>query len=338
MRIFYLFRSDLKILESYHKYKNLEDFKKNCWDFYLIMCLWLLENNYFDEIVVWRLLDKKKDDIIFKLPGKKKFIQKFVRSLDKVFNYPRSDLAFFRGGFKIYDDLTRKNPDFFGIKLYLGANGPRKYSIYGGKYDKILVEDERDLKKNCIPFYKIGIPGIFKPLDLEKKYDISWVCNFTQIRYKGQEYFIKQISRSKFLRSLKIIHVGNKPEIGKRLCQKYRITNVEFIGHISRFDLNEILNLSKFGVVTSNGADGSPRISTEILSSGTPLLIRKQTRLLRYYRKLDYVKTFDDDKFKHIYEEANKNYKELRQKNLDGLKHELNLDNIMAMNLKLWGR
>ena len=333
---FYLFRSDLKILENYHQYNNLKDFKKNCWDFYLIMLLNLLENDYFDEVVIWRLFDKKKDDIVFNLPGKKRFIQRWVKSLDKVFNYPSPEISLFRGGFKIYDDITKKNPKFFGSKLYLGANGPRRYPIYGGIYDKILVEDERDIKKKCFPFYKIGVPNIFKPLYLEKKWDICFPANSTQIKYKGQEYFIQQIAKSKFLKSLKIVSVGNKPDIIRKLCRNYKITNIECLDRVSRIELNRILNMSKFGVVSSNNRDGTPRISTEILRSGTPLLIRKQTRLLKYYRQLDYVKTFDDDKFKHVYREADSKYEELRQKNLDGLNNELSLDTVMNLNLKLW--
>jgi len=101
--------------------------------------------------------------------------------------------------------------------------------------------------------------------------------------------------------------------------------------------VNEALNQSKFGLVTSNDVDGCPRISTEILATGTPLLIRGKTRLLKYYRDLDCVKTFSDNDLEKVYKEAKKNYEEMRQKNLDALEHELSLDNIMQMNLKLWG-
>lgn len=337
MRRFYLFRTNLTNLESYHQYNNnLKDFENNLWDFYLVAGIWLLRNTECEEVTIWRLTKNKSYSIKFKLPNNKLYIQRWVKSLNEVFNYPRPDISLFRGGFKIYDDITKKNSKFFKKKLYLGANGPRRYPCYGGIYDKILIEDERDVIKNCIPFYKIGPPKIFKPLDLDKIYDICWPCNFTQIKQKGHEYFIQQVSKSNILRNSKIVHIGNKPEVGKKLCQKYGITNIKFIGHVDRFRVNKVLNQSKFGVVTSNNVDGCVRTSTEIIGSGTPLLIRNETRLLKHYRNLECVKTFSDNKLEKIYKEAKKNYEEMKQKNLEALENELSMDNIMKMNLKLW--
>lgn len=334
MKRFWLFRTNLTNLESYHKYDNLEDFENNLWDFYLLQGLWLLKNIDCKEVTIWRMTKKKNYDITFTINGKK-FIQKFVRDFNVCFKENNPSVSFFRGGFPEYCRLLRKNRDFFGTSLYLGAS-KRRYPIYGGKYNNILVESERDMRNNYIPFYKIGPPLIFHPLDLEKKWDICWPCNFSQIKQKGQEYFIHLISKSKFLKTLNIVHIGNQPKVGKNLCTKYKVNNIEFLDRLDRFGVNEVLNQSKFGVVTSNEVDGCPRISTEILASGTPLLIRKQTRLLKYYRSLDYVKTFTDSAFERVYKEADSKYEELRQKNLEGLKNELSLDTIMNMNVKLW--
>jgi len=334
MKRFWLFRTNLTNLESYHGFDDLENFESNLWDFYLLQGLWLLRNTKCEEVTIWRMTKKPDYDIIFKVNGKK-FIQKFVRDFNVCFKEKSPDVTFFRGGFPEYCRLVRKNRGFFGTKLYLGAS-KRRYPIYGGKYNKILIESEQDMKNNCIPFYKVGPPLIFHPLNLEKKWDISWPCNFTQIRHKGQEYFIHQISKSNFLKSLKIVHIGNQPKVGKQLCRKYKITNIEFLDRLDRFGVNKVLNQSKFGVVTSNEVDGCPRISTEILASGTPLLIRKRTRLLKHYRSLDCVKTFNDDRFKQIYKEADSKYEELRQKNLEALENELSLNTIMNMNIKLW--
>jgi hypothetical protein len=63
MRSFWLFRPNLKTLEYYHKFTSLKTFKEQCHDYYLIFPLWLLENNYFDEVVIWRLSDKQIPDI-----------------------------------------------------------------------------------------------------------------------------------------------------------------------------------------------------------------------------------------------------------------------------------
>lgn len=331
---FWLFRTNLTNLESYHQYDNFEDFKKNLWDFYLWCGIWLLENTKCQEVDIWRLTKNKSYSIKFKLPNNKLFIQRFVKNFNECFKYSSPTISFFRGGFPQYDEVIKKNPKFFGNKIYLGAS-KRIYPIYN-KYDKILIEDERHMKKKCIPFYKIAPSNIFYPLNLEKKWDICFPANGTQIKYKNQEYFINQISKSEFLRNLKIVNIGNKPEIIEKICKKHGINNIELLGHVDRFNVNKILNQSYFGLVASNNVDGCPRVIMEIIASQTPLLIYNQTHLLKYYRDLDCVNVFSDNKLEKIYKRAKKNYEEMKQKNSEYLNSELSLDKIMEMNLKLW--
>lgn len=99
--------------------------------------------------------------------------------------------------------------------------------------------------------------------------------------------------------------------------------NIEFVGKKNRHELNEYINYSKFGLVTSNLIDGCPRISTEILATGTPLLIRNLTRLLNYY-KLKSIRIFDDSNLEKVFMKSFNKYEELRQKNLEYLKSEFN--------------
>ena len=125
--------------------------------------------------------------------------------------------------------------------------------------------------------------------------DILWPNNLSQIRYKGAEYFIDKISKSKFLKSLNIVHAGNNPKLLNKIKNNYGVTNIKSAGLISRPVLNKLLNQSKFGLVTSNRTDGCPRISTEILCSGTPLLIRDKTRLLKYYKQRGVIEFNDNN-------------------------------------------
>lgn len=250
----------------------------------------MLENTELEEFVVWRLMPQPTDRTVhssrteFEVNGKS-FIQLFVNDFTDCFNFtqfPKPYITLFRGGFPEYAEITKTNPDFFGLKLYLGA-GRRIQPQYGGIYDKVLVEDERDYGANTIPFYKTANPNIFYPIDLEKKWDICWPCNFAQLKYKGQEWFIKQVSKSDYLKSLKILHLGNKPEIGMDLCKKYGVNNIDFKGWVTRTELNKYLNQSKAGLVTSNMLDGNPRVMTEIMSSGTPVIIRNDSRYIDDY-------------------------------------------------------
>lgn len=335
MKTLFIFRTNLKNLEYYHEYKDLETFKNNCHDFYLNMGINFLENNYFDKVVIWRLSDDPIKKIKYVINGKK-FIQKWVKDFSEIFKYDKPDVSFFRGGFQEYCKITKINPDFFGLKLYLAA-GKRLFPQYGGIYDKILIEDERDNNGDnyIIPFFKTTNSNIFKPLNLDKKYDLCIISNFTQNRYKGTDLIINELGKhNNFLDNLKICHIGNKSEIGMDLCKKYNVKNIEFLGHISREKINEILNQSKFGIINSNRLDGCPRVITEILTSGTPLFINEKTRLLSYYKKYGVVEFSDENMTKKIIK-GFENYERLKKEIIDNL-HIFDMDHICKMNFKNW--
>ena len=285
MRSFWLFRSDIKNLEYYHEFKDLQIFKKKCHDYYLLLPLWLLENDYFDEVVIWRLTKPDRPDIVFDINGKK-FIQRWVRNFNQTYDYPAPEISFWRGGFQVYDTVTKEKPKQFGLKLYLGA-GKRITSQWGGRYDKHLIEDERDAEKikGSIPFYKTASPEIFKPLNITKDWHFCWPCNFTQINYKGQAFLMDVIGSCSNLKNMKFVHCGNKPEVGKKMAKDRGLKNIEFVGSVDREKLNEYLNRSFFGLNMSNQNDGCPRVSTEILMSGTPLIIRDTVRLLQFFKQ-----------------------------------------------------
>ena len=94
MKTFWLFRSNLKPLESYHQYRNVETFEKNCYDFYMLYPLWLLRSGAFDQVIVWRLTDTPKfdrlptrEDINFLVDGKR-YIQMWVTNFNETIYMP----------------------------------------------------------------------------------------------------------------------------------------------------------------------------------------------------------------------------------------------------------
>lgn len=334
-RIFWMFRTNLINLEYYHEFKDLETFENNCHDFYLLMPLFFIKNNDFDEVIIWRMYPEKKDDIIFNI-GEKQFIQRWVKDFNEVFEYEKPDVSFFRGGFQIYCDITKKDPDFFGLKLYLGSS-KRVIPKFGGIYDKILVEDDFDIfqYKGSIPFFKTANEKIFRPLNSNLAFNICWIANFTQLKHKGQEYFINKVADSAYLSQQKIIHVGNRPEIGKDLCNKYNVRNILFLNYRTRSEINDILNISKCGIVTSNLEDGCPRILTEIMMSGTPLLKRRQTRMLDFYYRNGSVLIFNDEFLEETVKYLNENYDKYKKMAVETIDN-FTLDKICKKNLELW--
>ena len=337
MRIFWEFRSNLTSLEYYHEYKDYKTFKENCHDYYMLFPLWLLENDYFDEVIIWRLSKKSIEDIIFHI-GKKRFIQRWVNSFHQTLRYSSPEISFWRGGFPEYDQTVNLKPSHYGKKIYLGA-GRRIFSQFGAEYDAYLIEDERDFvdEKKCIPFYKTASPQIFYPVEppVEKKFDICWPCNFTQLKYKGQAFFIGQIARNKELQRLKIIHCGNKPEVGKELCKKHNIKNIQFVGSVSRPELNKYLNKSKFGMNLSNQIDGCPRVSTEVLMSGTPLILMGSVRLLNIYKKNGVIEVNEDNIKEKVIDGMN-NYELYQTQTLHAIKHEISFEKICKKNIEMW--
>ena len=340
MKTFWLFRSNIRNLEYYHSepFHNLEWFKEACHDFYMLFPLWLLENNYFDEVIIWRLSSNQVEDIVFDINGKK-YTQKWVRNFNQTIYYSAPDISFWRGGFKEYDEATKLNPKHFGLKLYLGA-GRRTFSQWGGKYDVYLVEDERDFVQdvNILPFYKTASPSVFQKLESDLftlNWDICWPCHFEQIRYKGQEYFLNLIANDEYLKTLKIVHCGNKNEVGKKICQEHNINNIHFAGQVDRPQLNMFLNRSKFGLNLSNLQDGCPRVSTEILMSETPLIVSEETRLLKYYKQQGVIEVNQKNIVNRI-KFAMNNYELLKEQVSYVVNNELSFDNICKKNIELW--
>ncbi|MCK5604587.1 glycosyltransferase [Candidatus Pacearchaeota archaeon] len=339
-RIMWLFRTNLRPLEYYHKYQELEEFKEKCHDFYLLQGTWFLENDYFDEFVVWRLHPQggHQNDILFDINGKR-FVQRWVDNFNDVIkpdrNYGQPMISFMRGGFPEYDELTQKYGEQLGTKLYLGA-GRRVTPQYGGVYDKILVEDQSEVGGRQIPFYKTCNPQVFQPLINQKiKYDLCWVCNFVQHRFKGQEDFIRAVGASPYLKKLRILHVGNQPDLGKDMCLKYGVDNITFKDSVSRFELNILLNQTKFGIMTSGKGDGCPRVITETLCSGTPLIIRDQTRLLDYYKKHGVI-TYTDSNITSQIQLALKYCDHYKKGVTHSIENYLTTKNICEMNYSLW--
>lgn len=334
MKRFYLIRSNITDLEYYHKYKTLEEFENNCHDFYLLFPLWLIKNNYIDEVIIFRLTNKSRPNIEFDINGKK-FKQVWVHNFIEIGKYPQPIISLWRGGFKEYDEVVKKIK--VGFSMYLGT-GKRVYPQFGGNYNIYLQEDLKDYNENYnnLPFYKISAPKVFHKRSEDcYSWDICWPCNNTQWKYKGQTEFIEILSKSKLLKKLRIIHCGNQPDKLKKLCEKNNITNIDFLGHIDRMDLSDILKKSRFGLCMSNREDGCPRVVTEILGTGTPLIISEKTRLLPFYKEGGVIEINSNNAEKQILHNI-KNYKTIKNILYNRINTDLNFNSICKKNIDLW--
>ena len=347
MKILYLFRSNLKNLEYYHSYNTIEDFEKYCHDFYLLMPLEFLKMGVFDKVYIWRLSDKKRPDIEFKVKNEKGskglFIQKFsLNKFKDVFKYDKPDVSIFRGGFKEYDNLINMNKSFFGKSFYLGASR-RFHPSYGGIYDYILYESENDLYDNKKEnykykrFFKTVNPKVFYPIKKnEILFDVVWPWKYTSDFRKGEKFLLESISKHDGLKQLRFFHCGNEPKKAERLFNKYGVKNIQCEGNYHYLKMVNILNNGFCGLVTSDKEDGCPRLSTEIISCGTPLVIRDKTRILEYYKGDGFLQYYDAESLYNQIIYSIKHYNEIRKKIINRLHNDLSLRKICEMNLKEW--
>jgi len=72
----------------------------------MLLPLWLLQNDYFDEVIIWRLSKGARPDIKFEVNGKY-YIQRWVRDFKDTYDYSKPEVSFWRGGFQEYDNATK---------------------------------------------------------------------------------------------------------------------------------------------------------------------------------------------------------------------------------------
>ena len=85
----------------------------------------------------------------------------------------------------------------------------------------------------------------------------------------------------------------------------------------------------------SNKNDGCPRVVTEILCSGTPLIVSDQTRLLPYYKKKGVIEVNDSNISDKIMEGLSY-FPRYKQDVLQAIKTTLSFDSICQKNIDIW--
>jgi len=128
-------------------------------------------------------------------------------------------------------------------------------------------------KLRYTPAFYIDL-GVFKPQNLEKKYDI--VFSGRLVKNKGIILLLEAVKNLKFkIKDLKLIIVGDgplKPEIEIYIKKNKLENNVEFSGWLpSTEDVAIIYNQSKIMVMPSYN-EGGPRVTLEAMACKTPVL------------------------------------------------------------------
>ena len=185
--------------------------------------------------------------------------------------YP--DIVFARGGFPFYNTFLKRTPNSY--RMYYGAGArfmPKDFT----NYKLILVDTKKQQRKVRAAFPKIkckllvkpAADTIFKPMGMEKKWDVIFIGNASQARMKGHKWFFKSTKDS----GLNILNVGIRD---KELVEAN--PHIEFTGSVPRTRVAEYINQSKIGVCCSTKIDSQPRIIAEYLACGIPIIVLNKT-------------------------------------------------------------
>ena len=85
----------------------------------------------------------------------------------------------------------------------------------------------------------------------------------------------------------------------------------------------------------SNRVDGCPRVATEILMSGTPLIVRDLTRLLPFYKKNGVIEVNEKNIAKKI-KGGLEEYDQYKREVTYAIKNSISFDAVCKKNIYRW--
>jgi hypothetical protein len=194
----------------------------------------------------------------------------WIHSL-KHYNGFKPDVIIARGGFREYDCLLWKYEN--AKKIYYGANHgciPPK----GIKYWGIMVDSERQAKliesRKLRPllFFKPA-PPIFKPVDIQKKYDVCFVAIHPNDSRKNVRWVYKTCPKS-----LKVLQLGNAPR-GIKVPKNFTIKKVRHA------KVPRAMNKCHVLAAPYKSEDSGPRVITEALACNVRPFMLPETEYWR---------------------------------------------------------
>ena len=222
--------------------------------------MWL---QLFDE-----LTKKERREIYFRgndsfFDSEYKNIRIFCGNENKV-DYLREQFVFSRGGFDYYLPILKTAQ--FAYKIRYGA-GKRYMPEPEIDYQLVLVDTEEQKAEVLAKYPKANVhlfikPAArhFKPIDMEKEYDVCYIANGQQARFKGIEWVYNTAPKD-----LKILHLGYP--------SKFKPPANVTCRRVDRIDMPAEINKCRIGIVPYGSIDSCPRVIPEMLACGLPLII-----------------------------------------------------------------
>jgi glycosyltransferase involved in cell wall biosynthesis len=177
------------------------------------------------------------------------------------------DLIIARGGFPYYDKIMQRFPE--AKKVYYGA-GKRFYPTSSFKdYDLFLTDApaQRDAirkKGKRAELFIKPAATMFKPIDVQKRYDVCFLANAKQRKIKRHDMLIDALDGR-----ISALIVGNTDKKLYTQCGD----NITLGGWHLRHELPKLISQCKIGVCCSTGYDSCPRVIPEYLACNLPVVV-----------------------------------------------------------------
>ena len=165
---------------------------------------------------------------------------------------------FARGGFDYYLPVLKRYPSAYKIRY--GA-GPRLYPEKGIDYDLVLVDSESQKKKVQKKFPRQRVETFFKPagnhfkpMDIEKKYDVGYVAAIPEDARKRCKWVYKTLPKD-----LKMLQLGQTPK-------KLKVPKNVKLKHCRSDKMPKYINQCRTIICPYTEDDSGPRIISEAMA------------------------------------------------------------------------
>jgi hypothetical protein len=180
-----------------------------------------------------------------------------INSRSIMVGFKRPTHIFARGAFPYYIPTLKRFKKAYKVRY---AAGKRLVPEKNIRYDLILVDSEKQKKKVQKKFPKLRVEVFFKPaanhfkpMDVEKKYDVGFVAAIPEDRRKRVKWVYKNLPKG-----LKVLQLGHKP--------KFKVPKNVKIKHVKSDKMPKMISQCKTIICPYTEDDSGPRIIAEALA------------------------------------------------------------------------
>lgn len=187
---------------------------------------------------------------------------RFVKNLKKYAPPFEPDVIWTRGGFPEHYKFIARFPKAFIV--YYGAG--KRFCPEKGRVDLVLSDSEAQVQRIREKGYKAALwfkaaTSQFRPMpEVEKKYDVGYVAAIPEDERKNCSFVYKHCPKD-----LRVLQLGFYPK-------KLKVPKNFKVKRIHRDKMPKALNKCKVVIAPYGKDDGNPRIISEALACGVPVI------------------------------------------------------------------